>query len=207
MDCREQIALIHLFLDGEIDEAEHRLLQDHLSQCGNCRQVLYEHQKSIALVQSLSHVHAPEGFTERVMAYIPASSRNTRFSNWLRNHPFLTAAAVFFVLMTSSLMASWFDRDETLHVSSPNMDKLLIDQKRNTVIVPEGITVHGDLIVRNGNVQVNGEVRGNVVAIEGTVFKASTAQIAGNAESIEQIVDYIWYQLKNLGNDLLPTSP
>jgi hypothetical protein len=66
------------------------------------------------------------------------------------------------------------------------------------------VVVTGDLIVRNGNVEVLGAVEGNVVAIEGKVFTASTAQIAGEVESIEEIFEWIWYQLKKIGNDLLP---
>ncbi|MGE5704248.1 MAG: anti-sigma factor, partial [Clostridia bacterium] len=74
-------------------------------------------------------------------------------------------------------------------------------------VVPVGTTVDGDLIVRNGSVEVQGKVRGNVVAIDGKVFLASTAQVAGSTESVEAIFDWVWYQLKNIGNNLLPASP
>jgi cytoskeletal protein CcmA (bactofilin family) len=109
--------------------------------------------------------------------------------------------------MTGSLCANWFDRDNILQVSSANMDKLKIDRERNVVVVPAGTSIDGDLVVRNGNVEVQGQVKGNVVAIEGKVFVASTAQVAGNTESIEAIVDWIWYEVKNIGNDLLPVLP
>jgi len=105
------------------------------------------------------------------------------------------------------MFASWFEADNTLQISSSNLDKLKIDYERNVVVVPAGTTIDGDLVVRNGNVEVQGQVKGNVVAIEGKVVLASTAKVAGNTESIEAIFEWIWYEMKNLGNDLLPILP
>lgn len=204
MECREMVVLIHEWLDGETDELANQCLQDHLKTCEKCRQHLHELQRVVAFVQSASHIHVSSDFTARVLAQLPAPSKKTLFSSWLRNHPFFTAAAVFLVLIAGSVSANWYDRNDTLQVSSSDLDKLEIDRERNVVVVPAGTQIDGDLVVRNGNVEVQGEVRGNVVAIEGKVFVASTAQIVGSTESIEAIVDWIWYEVKNIGNDLLP---
>ncbi|UFJ40705.1 zf-HC2 domain-containing protein [Brevibacillus humidisoli] len=204
MECRESRLLIHEFLDGDIDELANNRLQEHLRACNDCRRHKHELQKAIAFVQSTSHVHAPADFTQRVLAQLPAPTKMNLMSVWLKQHPFIAAAAVFFFLMAGSLVASWFEPNQTLQVSSNDLDQLRVDRQRNVVVVPEGVTVTGDLIVRNGSVEVLGEVDGNVVAIDGKVFTASTAQIAGDVESIEAIFDWVWYQLKNVGNDLLP---
>lgn len=207
MECRQANVLIHEYLDGDLDELSNQHLQTHLQGCPACRQTLQGLQKAIVYVQSASHVHVSADFTARVLAQLPSPSKTNQFTNWLKVHPFLTAAAVFLILMTGSMTASWFETDDTLQVSSASMDKLKIDRERNVVIVPTGVIIQGDLVVRNGSVEVQGEVQGNVVAIEGKVFKASTAQIAGDVESIEAIFDWIWYEMKNLGNDLLPVTP
>lgn len=207
MECREKRYLIHEYLDGDLDELGNRQLMEHLRTCLDCRAHLRELQKTIALVQSASHIHASADFTSRVLSRLPAPKQMSRLNLWLRSHPFLSAAAVFLLLMAGSITASWFDSDKMLQVSSRSIDKLLIDQTRNLVVVPKGVTVEGDLIVRNGSVEVQGEVNGSVVAIEGKVITASTAQIAGDVESIEAIFDWIWYELKNIGNDLLPMAP
>lgn len=206
-DCRKSIVMIHEFLDGDLDELSNQKLQGHLKECPRCHQHMYELQKAIAFVQGASHIHVSADFTARILAQLPAPKKMHRISNWLRHHPFLTAAAVFLFMMMGSVVAAWFEPDDMLQVSSNNVDKLKIDRDRNVVVVPAGTTVDGDLIVRNGSVEVQGEVRGNVIAIEGKVFLASTAQVAGDTESVEAIFDWIWYQLKNIGNDLLPTFP
>ncbi|NGQ97515.1 anti-sigma factor [Brevibacillus sp. SYP-B805] len=207
MECRQANLLIHEFLDGDLDELSNQQLQEHLRTCQACCQHLHELKRAIAFLQSASHIHVSADFTARVLAQLPSPSKANRVSNWLRQHPFLVAAAVFFFLMTGSLTASWFEQDETLQVSSAHLDKLKIDKERNVVVVPSGVTIDGDLVVRNGSVEVLGKVKGNVVAIEGKVFLASTAQVAGDTESIEAIFDWIWYELKNIGNDLLPLAP
>ncbi|MBG9787012.1 zf-HC2 domain-containing protein [Brevibacillus laterosporus] len=206
MDCREAKQLNHVFLDKDIDQLSNQRLQQHLLNCEECRTHLQQLQKVIAYVESASHIQAPSDFTARVMAQLPPVAKRKSFGNWMRRHPFVTAAAVFFVLMTGSLFTSWFDRDNTLQITSANMDKLKIDKARNVVVVPAGTTLTGDLIVRNGSVEVEGEVKGNVVAIDGRVFLASTAQVAGDTESIEMIFDWVWYEMKNIGNDLLPLT-
>jgi len=204
MECREMVALIHEWLDGDTDEQDNQALQNHLKTCAVCRQHLQELQRVVAFVQSASHVHVSSDFTARVLAQLPSPKKRKLFMIWLRNHPFFTAAAVFLFLMAGSVSASWFDRNDTLQVSSAELDKLVIDRERKVVVVPAGTRIEGDLIVRNGSVEVNGEVNGNVVAIEGKVFVASTAQVVGSTESIEAILDWMWYETKNIGNDLLP---
>ncbi|MGO0058791.1 zf-HC2 domain-containing protein [Brevibacillus fluminis] len=207
MDCRDSIVMIHECLDGDMDEYANLQLQTHLKECPRCHTHMHELQKAIVFVQSASHIQVSADFTARVLAQLPAPRKGHRLSNWLRQHPFLTAAAVFLVMMMGSVTATWFEPDDTLQVSANNIDKLKIDHERNIVVVPAGTTVDGDLIVRNGSVEVQGEVRGDVVAIEGKVFLASTAQVAGDTESVEAIFDWVWYQLKNIGNDLLPAFP
>lgn len=207
MDCRDSIVMIHECLDGDMDEYANLQLQTHLKECPQCHNHMYELQKAIVFVQSASHLRVSVDFTARVLAQLPAPKKGHRFSNWLRQHPFFTAAAVFLIMMMGSAVATWFEPDDTLQVTSNSVDKLKIDHVRNIVVVPAGTTVDGDIIVRNGSVEVQGEVRGNVVAIEGKVFLASTAQVAGDTESVEAIFDWIWYRLKNIGNDLLPAFP
>ncbi|ELW9008239.1 anti-sigma factor, partial [Campylobacter upsaliensis] len=69
----------------------------------------------------------------------------------------LAAASLFLILMVSSLMSAW-NEDHQFSVSKqPN---ILVEN--NTAIVPEGETVKGDIIVRNGDIKIEGQVEGNV---------------------------------------------
>ena len=49
---------------------------------------LHEMEKSIALVQSTSHLTAPANFTANVLANLPKEKRTASINRWLKAHPF-----------------------------------------------------------------------------------------------------------------------
>lgn len=203
MTCHEMNYLIHGHLDGDLTLEQESLLRDHIQTCPECKQNLREFKKSMALVQSLSHTHAPEGFTERVMAALPPEQRKKRKLDWkkhLLQHPFLVAASLFILLMTGSMFSTWSQGRDQFQVSAPQKQNLIIDQATHTVIVPKGQKVQGDIEVRNGNINVEGDVTGNVVAINGDVVRASTAHISGEVEEIHVVLEWIWYNTKKVIN-------
>jgi len=74
------------------------------------------------------------------------------------------------------------------------------------VIVPEGEVIEGDLVVKNGNLRIEGQVDGNVTVIRGTKYMASTAVVTGNSEEIDEVFDWLWYKIKKTVNDVFPSS-
>jgi len=65
-----------------------------------------------------------------------------------------------------------------------------------TVIVPEGELVKGDIVVKNGDLIVEGEVDGNVTVINGQ-YMASSAVVSGRIEEIDEVFEWLWYTIKN----------
>lgn len=65
-----------------------------------------------------------------------------------------------------------------------------------TVIVPEGEVVKGDIVVKNGDLIVEGEVDGNVTVINGQ-YMASSAVVSGRIEEIDEVFEWLWYTIKN----------
>ena len=66
-----------------------------------------------------SHIEAPADFTKNVMASLPKKKTTSKWKFQLRKHPLMTAAAVFFLLMTASVFSMWFDKQEGISVSGP----------------------------------------------------------------------------------------
>ncbi|WP_407058318.1 bactofilin family protein [Tigheibacillus jepli] len=123
---------------------------------------------------------------------------------WFKVHPVLTAAAIFFILMFGGIVSAW-QQDNKLVVSK--QDNLVI--KGDTVIVPEGVTVDGDLVVKNGNLIIHGTVDGNVTLINGKLLPgdstidgeglmASVGEVNGKFEKVDEIFEWIWYSIKGL---------
>ncbi len=190
--CPEHIVqYMHEYLDGDLDKEKEQELKGHLQDCKECHQVFHELEKAIALVQSTSHISAPNDFTQRVMSSLPKEKKTIGWNRWMRAHPLFVAAAIFFILMAGSLFGGW-QEDKFAFTNQPNL--VVVD---NTVIVPEGEIVEGDVLVKNGNIRVEGEVRGNVTVINGENYLASAGQITGDIEEIDQLFEWIWFTMKD----------
>jgi anti-sigma factor RsiW len=112
-------------------------------------------------------------------------------NRWFTNHPILSAAAVFVLLMSGTVFSAW-ETDEDFSVSKQS--NLVIHDK--TVVVPKGETVKGDITVRNGDIKIEGKVDGNVTVIHGDKYLASAGEVTGNIEELDKIFDWVWYNVK-----------
>lgn len=197
MNCSETIiGYMHDYLDEEISPENETKLREHLQTCRSCHDHFQELKKSIALVQSTSHIQTPVNFTANVMAQLPKEKKQVGVKRWFQRHPMLTAASLFFALMVGSFITGW-SQDQEFSVSKhPN---LVIEN--HTVIVPQGEIIDGDIVVKNGDVKIEGQVNGNVTIINGDKYLASAGQVTGEIEEVNQIFDWIWYHMKKTAKD------
>ncbi|QOY37577.1 anti-sigma factor family protein [Anaerobacillus isosaccharinicus] len=196
MNCdKEVFSLIHKYLDEEITDLERRQLNNHLVECENCRAHMSQLKKSIAIVQSTSHIEAPPNFTNLVISQLPQQKSSVNWKRWMKNHPVLIAASIFFLFMATSMFSIWMDTGKELSVSG--QANLIIDKERNVVVVPKGEVVQGDLLIKNGSIQVDGQVNGNITVINGQKYTASAGQVVGNIEEIDKGLQWVWYSIKS----------
>ncbi|MGA9228438.1 MAG: anti-sigma factor [Mesobacillus sp.] len=192
MKCPEHvIEYMHEYLDDEIPEEHEKVLREHLQSCNDCQEYFRELNKSIALVQSTSHIQAPSDFTSKVMAGLPKEKKKTEIQRWFRSHPLLTAASLFLALMTGSILTTWNEEHQFSVSKQPN---LVVEN--DTVIVPQGEVVKGDVVVRNGKVKIEGEVQGNVTVINGEQYLASAGNVTGEITEVNEVFEWIWYHIK-----------
>ncbi|MDV6377418.1 anti-sigma factor [Sporosarcina sp. GW1-11] len=192
---------IHLYLDGEISNEEEVLMNEHLKTCEECRLVLKELEETIALFENVDVIEAPVGFASGVAARLPQPTIRRGPTKWLRQHPMMVAAALFLILMSASLFSSYENEQQFSFTKQPN---LIVEGE--TVIVPAGEIVKGDLVVKNGDLRIEGEVDGNVTVIRGSKYMASTAVITGSSEEINEVFDWLWYKIKSVAKDIIPSS-
>ncbi|MCS7464729.1 zf-HC2 domain-containing protein [Paenibacillus doosanensis] len=194
MDCREALPLMHEYLDGGLKGREALALKEHLLVCPACRERLKQLEKVEALVQAWPQQEVPSGLTERIMQALPPERRKQPWWLWVRRHPAASVAAVFVLVMMGSFISLW-NEDTELLVKGSDLSSVVI--KGDTVYVPEGKTVAGNLMVENGKVQVDGDIKGNIVVIDGTVAMASTAHISGQVTEIDQAFGWLWYKMND----------
>ncbi|MDN3019855.1 anti-sigma factor [Paenibacillus sp. BSR1-1] len=190
--CPEHIIdLMHEYLDEEIDQENERILREHIQSCKECEAIFNELKKTVAFVKSISNMQAPADFTANVLARLPKEKKKVWIGRWLRNHPMLAAASLFLILMVGSLFSTW-NQDREFSVSKQK--NLVV--KNNTVIVPKGEVVKGDVIVRNGTLKIEGEVQGDVTVINGEKYLASAGHVTGQIDEVNEVFDWIWYHMK-----------
>ena len=190
---------MHEYFDGDLAQAEAARLKAHLDGCPECRERFAGYERTEAFLHMA--LAAPVGrdapdraaLTERIMGSLPVRRRRT-FVRWLRQYPGVTVAAMLGLVLLAGFIASW-EQDKVLVVRGSDLSQIVIEGNR--VVVPEGALVNGDLVVENGEAVVNGEIRGNLTVIDGTVNMASTAKVIGEAREINQAIDWLWYKLRS----------
>jgi len=193
MVCKEVLPLMHKHFDEDITAAESAELSIHLRTCEACRRYFQQLERMEALVRMLPKTSSSGLSTERIMNSLPPARKRISLYRWIKRHPAASVAAVFICLMLGSFLVLW-DENSQLVVKGADLEHIVI--RGDTVYVPAGKTVNGDLIVQSGKVQVEGDVKGDVVVIDGSIYMASTAHISGHVTSINQGFEWIWFKVQ-----------
>lgn len=214
MECKtEYVKLMHKYLDGDMNKSEESTLRVHLETCDTCQKHFHELSRTISLIQTAGQQEAPAHFSENVMRNLPTEQRHVKFVRWFKKHPALTVAAIFFLFMFSGIFSIWH-KDSELVVSK--QEDLII--KGDTVIVPEGVTIVGDVFVKNGNLQIDGQIDGNVTLINGKLITSSderevddellkaSVDVNGEFKHIDEMIEWVWYKLKILFENIFSFS-
>lgn len=198
MSCHEDIVdYMHDYLDEAITEENKEHLREHLHSCADCRSYFHDMKKAIALVQSTARIKAPDDFTARVMASIPKEKKNIGMKRYLRNHPLLTAASLFIVLMGGSVFSTW---GEEQNFAVSKQENIVVENEM--VIIPAGKVVKGDVVVKNGDIRIEGEVKGDVTIINGEQYLASAGKVTGQIVVIDEMFEWLWFKVKSTGKAL-----
>ena len=188
------VEYMHDYLDGDISREHEQELKKHLQVCSECQQHMHELSDTVAFIKSATHIMAPPSFEENVMNRLPKRKNTVGIQKWLRKHPIFVAAAVFFLFMGATLLGSYPNDNQFSVTKQPN---LIVDGQ--TVTVPAGEVIEGDIVVKNGNIVIEGEVDGNVTVINGE-YMASTAVVSGQIEEVDQAFEWLWYEMKQIFN-------
>lgn len=203
MNCKpEAVKLMHTYLDGDLTKDEESHLLSHLKSCEACQLHFHELKRTISSVQHTEPIDVPDDFTSNVMNRLPKEKRNAKHVRWLKAHPVMITAAVLFIVIFGSALSLW-NQEGKLVVSK--QENLVIEG--DTVIVPRGVTVEGDLLVKNGKLKIEGTVDGNVTLVKSTLITdtddsdmdgmmASTGEVNGEMKQVNEAIGWFWFNVK-----------
>lgn len=198
--CQLPMEQLHDYVDGELSDQMMEKTYEHVVSCPACQRHVDELRLITLRLEQAKNEHIPplsSQFTQGVMQKInsekkPATKKVRPIKRSIfRQYPFVSAAAIFMFMMSALLFSEYRAPDEFAFTKQPN-----IIVEGETVIVPEGEVVEGDLVVRNGNLRIEGEVNGNVAVVKGEKYMASTAVVTGEVEEIDRAFDWLWYKIK-----------
>jgi anti-sigma factor RsiW len=192
MNCKEALPWMHEYLDDDLTGTPLTELKKHLISCTDCNERFRKMQNAEALVRSLPHLKASPDLTDRIMASLPKPKKRNSWLEWIKRHPAVSVASMFLFVMLSTSLTMW-NQDTQMVVKGANLEQVVITG--DTVYVPAGHTYNGNLMVKRGKVQVDGEVNGNIVVIDGSYKAASTAIISGKVKQIDQALDWLWFEV------------
>jgi len=195
MDCKAARLYMHNQLDGDLSPEQAMELKAHLAVCGACRIHYKQLETTEALIRFSPKLQTSSDLTARILQSLPPARKRGLWFHWIKRHPAVSVAAVFMLVMFGSFLSLW-NEDSELMVKGPDLDQVVI--QGNTVLVPAGHTVEGNLIVKSGKIQVDGDVKGNITVIDGSVNMASTAHISGQINQVNQGMEWIWFKLQEL---------
>src|SRR5690606_2056416 len=75
--------------------------------------------------------------------------------------------------------------------------------ENNTVTVPEGEVVKGDVLVRNGTLRIEGKVDGDVTVINGERYLASAGEVSGDIKVVDEMFEWLWFHIKSISKDAI----
>lgn len=196
---------MHQHLDGDLNRQKEQELRGHLETCKDCQVHFHELSRTITLVRSAEKFTAPTNFSDKVMQSLPTEKRHLKYVRWFKKHPLIVTAAMLFLFVFSGVLSMW-NKDSELVVSK--QENLVI--QGDLVIVPEGVTVVGDLFVENGDLRIDGQVDGNVTLINGKLIMdkqdiadsvdlvATVEGVNGELTHVNQLFEWVWYHIHQL---------
>lgn len=169
MQCQEARRLLHDLVDDDIDQATNERLQQHLKNCGDCREAERSLRQTVDMLQELSAVEAPAGFTAQLVASLPKSNGR------LLGRVLSIAAALLLVLASPVYFSNTLSQPQLICGDR----QASIIQVDGRYVVPADQVVRGNITVYRSDLLVLGQVQGNVQVVDGHLQTESASSITG----------------------------
>jgi hypothetical protein len=120
MNCTEIKDMLSLYIDGELDEKEQKIIEEHIITCESCRKELEQYKKIIYMLQNLIEEEPPKGFCKRLHEKLLKTKQDRKINTRARWVKYGSIAAVFVLIVlvvygpSNLRMGSYAKREESI---------------------------------------------------------------------------------------------
>ncbi|MGP4074028.1 hypothetical protein ACTWQB_16050 [Piscibacillus sp. B03] len=193
---------LHRLLIHELSHDEENCLKKHLMECKECQGHYQELKKVDQQLSELQEVEAPKNLKQNILNQLPKDSKVKKVSKTVKEHPLISAAVVFFVMLFTSTMSSFHSNQQ---LSLSKHEGVITEGDR--VIIPEGQVIEGDFIVRNAEVVLEGKIKGNLTLVNSQIIETGahydyrvanwTHHVEGKVVEIDQYFAWMYHRAEN----------
>jgi len=109
MNCNEIKDMMTLYIDGELEDKEKKIFEEHIEDCEGCRKELEDYKKIISMLQNMTEEDPPKGYCNRLhekLLKAKAKSKISVRSKWMK---YGSIAAIFVLVISAVYVASITD--------------------------------------------------------------------------------------------------
>ncbi|RPF53492.1 zf-HC2 domain-containing protein [Aquisalibacillus elongatus] len=193
---------LHHYLNHELTYEEEINLKHHIMSCRACQKHYQELKRVDQKLSDIKDVEVPSDLKCNIMAQLPKDSRFKRGRKIVKEHPMISAAVAFFIMLFISTLMNYHSNQQ---MSLSKHEGVVTQGDR--VIIPEGEIIEGDFIVRNAEVVLEGQIRGNLTLVNSQVidhtihhgdqFNKYNHHVEGKVVEIDQYVHWIYHKAEN----------
>ncbi|SEQ34809.1 hypothetical protein [Piscibacillus halophilus] len=155
---------LHRLLNSELTHDEENCLKHHLMECKECQTHYQELKKVDHQLLEIEDVQIPNDLKQNILNQLPKDSKTKKFSKSVKEHPLISAAVVFFIMLFASTLSSFHSNQQ---MSLSKHEDVITEGDR--VIIPKSAIIEGDFIVRNAEVVLEGKVKGNLTLVNSQI--------------------------------------
>ena len=136
MNCNEIKDMLPLYIDDELEDAEKKLVEEHIKKCENCKKELEEYKKIIYMLQNMTEEEPPKGYCKRLHDKLLKTKVEKKISirsRWIK----YGSIAAAFVLVVSVIYTTSNFRMGSMSKSESNASYDTTMQATEAPAIPE----------------------------------------------------------------------
>lgn len=190
-------------MDGFISNEQLLALTEHRRACIRCAKVWEElnRTESILRFEMLEQenmdndpetIFYQKRLTYQVIKSLPKLSWANMIKHWLLKYGIVVCGLLALgIFIGSTIVYAYENLSSNERMQVEGTDLKGIQMGSNTITIGQENTVHGDILLRHGTLQLDGIVNGNITIFDGEIKIGKKGYVSGEVHVIDGLLDWL----------------